>query len=130
MAANKVIQYGLGGFEFTEEYRIPEEGEFYAYERYLEGKTAVFQSGGKIAVRFPILVPVEHFVQVRIPGIRRYQHWTYRDPSGSLKVGDAVQVPFGYDNTLTLGLIVGFGRGDEYGGSTKAVEARLVPEAL
>lgn len=67
------------------------------------------------------------FVQVKVPG--RSGTFTYRDPSASLSVGDAVQVPFGYRDELRFGTVVGLGRGG-YRGYTKDVVSRLVSEPL
>lgn len=57
------------------------------------------------------------------------QTYTYEDPSGTLRVGDLVHAPTQFDNRPTLGKVVSLSRGN-WQGRTKAVAARLVPEAL
>ena len=56
---------------------------------------------------------------------RRY---TYRDPSGTLKVGDLVEAPVGYDG-LQLAKVVELGRG-KYSGPIKDIKIRIVREEL
>jgi hypothetical protein len=74
---------------------------------------------------------LDSFVQVSLPteyagGVYR---WTYSDPSGSLKIGDVVQVPVGHDDRPAIGTVVEHGRGF-WNGETKDVTARLVREEL
>ena len=66
------------------------------------------------------------YVQVTVDGSVRY---TYRDPSGTLAVGDAVQVPFGARDRLRFGTVAALGRGS-YPGKVKDVAARVVTEPL
>jgi hypothetical protein len=74
---------------------------------------------------------LERYVQVRIAGATGSgsYRWTYRDPSGTLAVGDAVIVPFGYDDEDRLATVVALGRGG-WDGYTKDVSSRVLTEAL
>lgn len=70
----------------------------------------------------------DSYVQVRVrEGLRN--RYTYRDPSGTLAVGDHVQVPFGASNRLRMGEVIALGKG-EYDGPVKDVAARFVTEPL
>jgi len=70
---------------------------------------------------------LDSFVMVKVPNSGTLL--TYRDPSASLRVGDPVVVPFGYNNAEKVGEVYGLGRGN-YTGPTKDVRARLVREEL
>ena len=82
------------------------------------------------------VVPI---VQVKFDGT--YKPYNYRDPSGTLKVGDRVIVPTGpqYDRAGTSGYaggdkvatVTGLGRSSGWKGTiTKSVKARLKEEPL
>jgi hypothetical protein len=69
---------------------------------------------------------LDAYVQVKCGG---YSRLAYRDPSGSLAVGDLCLVPLGWHDKLTNAKVIGLGRGS-YSGHCKDVHSRLVPEAL
>jgi hypothetical protein len=68
------------------------------------------------------------YVQVTVGGSSR--RYTYRDPSGTLAVGDYVQVPFGYNDDPRIGLVKALGRGSFTGANVKDVAARFVTVSL
>lgn len=70
---------------------------------------------------------LDRYVQVAFPG-RSYKY-TYRDPSGTLRVGDRVEVPVGYYSDPALAEVVELGRGS-YTGPIKTIRAVLRREAL
>lgn len=70
---------------------------------------------------------LDTYVQVKVPG--RSVTFTYRDPSGTLAVGDRVFVPFGSSNSERFARVVALGRG-LFPGPTKDVSARVLTEAL
>jgi hypothetical protein len=69
---------------------------------------------------------LETYVQVKTGS---YSRLTYRDPSGTLAVGDFVAVPLGWKNTPHIATVIALGRGS-YDGYTKDVTSRFVNEAL
>lgn len=69
------------------------------------------------------------YVQVQVSGASN--QWTYIDPSGELKVGDRVLVPFGYDDAEWVAKVTALGKGHVPSGVTiKSVAARLDVEEL
>ena len=68
------------------------------------------------------------YVQVKVQG-HSSRTYTYRDPSAELRVGDFVQVPFGYQNRLKLAEVTALGRGT-FRGAVKDVAARFLTEPL
>jgi hypothetical protein len=72
---------------------------------------------------------LDNYVQVRISGMTGSYIWTYRDPSGILREGDRVIVPFGYENNERLAVVTALGRGS-WGGPVKNVFARVLTQEL
>jgi hypothetical protein len=68
------------------------------------------------------------YVRVRA-GDHTHTQLTYIDPTGTLKVGDRVIVPMGYQNRDTFGEVIALGRG-RYPGQCKTVKAKLLVEEL
>jgi hypothetical protein len=68
-----------------------------------------------------------NFVQVRFD-FSAYSY-TYRDPSGTLTVGDRVEAPTKRQNYAAIGTVVALGRG-HWDGPVKDVTARLTREEL
>lgn len=69
---------------------------------------------------------LESYVQVEFDGGGSY--YTYRDPSGTLEVGDLVDVPTRYDEH-NVAQVKRLGRGD-YTGRVADVQARFLREQL
>lgn len=71
------------------------------------------------------------YVQVQVSGASPTYPWTYIDPSGELKVGDRLLVPFGYDDAERVAKVTALGKGHVPAGVTiKSVAARLDVEEL
>lgn len=67
------------------------------------------------------------YVQVQFPGTSYL--YTYRDPSGTLKVDDLVQVPYVNSYANSVGVVARLGRGN-WDGPTKDITARLQREVF
>jgi len=107
------------GYEFTGEFRWPEEGEAFC----IPGDTKPWRYlTGAMGKRL-ILRKIEHVVQVIFDaGYRRY---SYIDPTGNLDVGDLVEVPTGYHNNPLIAKVAELGRGS-FKGELKTVTAKYV----
>lgn len=72
------------------------------------------------------------YVQVRLMGSTASQRrYTYTDPSGTLAVGDLVEVPVGFRDGAQIAKVVELGKGKgTYTGPLKTVTARLGREEL
>lgn len=69
-----------------------------------------------------LLNPPESVVRVKV--FEKDARYGYRDPSGELKIGDLVKVPFGYANTLMVGRVIDLGRAG-YMGQLKDVHSKF-----
>lgn len=70
---------------------------------------------------------LDNYVQVQFPSTSYL--YTYRDPSGTLRVDDIVQVPTINSYATNIGVVARLGRGN-WDGPTKDITARLQREVF
>lgn len=89
------------------------------------GSTTTFEGDFEFEVE-----DLDAYVQVSFNGQKYGQRYTYRDPSGTLQVGDRVIVPVGTSLTKeNAAQVMALGRGS-WKGHVKDVTARLTREEL